>query len=279
MKIHLSCGAIGVKADMRQAIDYAAKYGFDVIDADSRWLRESPEAEVAKLLDYMRTKKVGWGLAGLPVDFRKDDAAFADGMKTWPATVQALKRAGVDRVTTWISPTSPQVTYVTNFRTHARRLGEVAKALNDSGLRFGLEYVGPKTSWTARKYPFIHTLAEMRDLIAEMKQPNVGLVMDSWHWYTAGDTAEDILALKASDVVSVDLNDAPAGLTVDQQIDSKRELPGATGVIDAKTFLGCLAKIGFDGPVRAEPFNEALRKMEPEAALAKTIEAMKKTMV
>ena len=51
---------------------------------------------------------------------------------------------------------------------------------------------------------------------------------------------------------------------------------GTTGVIDVKSFLAALESIGFTGPVRAEPFNEALRKMAPEDALAATIAAMKK---
>jgi predicted xylose isomerase-like sugar epimerase len=74
----------------------------------------------------------------------------------------------------------------------------------------------------------------------------------------------------------VDLNDAPAGIPVDQQVDGKRELPAATGVIDAKSFLGALEKIGDDGPVRAEPFNEAVRRMAPEDALAATMASLKK---
>ena len=31
MPYHLSCGAIGIKADQRRAIDYAAEYGFDLV--------------------------------------------------------------------------------------------------------------------------------------------------------------------------------------------------------------------------------------------------------
>ena len=38
MKIYLSCGAIGVKASMSQALDYAAQYGFEAIEADAGWL-------------------------------------------------------------------------------------------------------------------------------------------------------------------------------------------------------------------------------------------------
>jgi hypothetical protein len=52
----------------------------------------------------------------------------------------------------------------------------------------GLEYVGTQLLLVGRKYPFVHTLAETRELIAEIGIGNVGLVLDTWHWWTAGDT-------------------------------------------------------------------------------------------
>jgi sugar phosphate isomerase/epimerase len=134
----------------------------------------------------------------------------------------------------------------------------------------GLEYVAPKTLWSAQRYPFVHTMAEMKELIAEIGRPNVGFVLDSWHWYTAGEGRKELQTLRGNQVVSVDLNDAPQGVPVDQQVDSKRELPAATGVIDARGFLSALKEMGYDGPVRAEPFNEALRKMAPDDALKAT---------
>jgi sugar phosphate isomerase/epimerase len=276
MSIHLSCGALGVKASLPEAIDYAARYGFDVVDADGRYLGDLPQPDLTRLLDGMRAKNVGWAMAGFPTDFRKDDAAFSESLKTLPAFAAGLERAGVKRVTTWISPNSADLTYMENLRTHARRLREAAGILKDHGIRFGLEYVGPKTSWSTRRFPFVHTMAEMKELMAEIDRPNVGFVLDSWHWYTAGETKKDLLTLRADQVVSVDLNDAPAGIPVDQQVDGKRELPAATGVIDVAGFLGALKAIGYDGPVRAEPFNDAVRKMAPAEALAATKAALEK---
>jgi sugar phosphate isomerase/epimerase len=276
MQLHLSCGALGIKATQREAIDYAAKFGFDVVDADGRYLAGLSDSDLAQLRDSMASKKIGWAMAGLPVDFRRDDSTFADGLKAFPAYAQALQRAGVRRVTTWLSPTSAQRTYLVNFRMHAQRLREIARVLNDNNIRLGIEYVAPKTSWAAQRFPFVHTMAEMKELMADMNQPNVAFVLDSWHWYNAGESKDDVLTLQGKDVVSVDLNDAPAGIPVDQQMDGKRELPAATGVIDAKAFLGALQKIGYDGPVRAEPFNEAVRRMAPEEALAATMASLKK---
>jgi sugar phosphate isomerase/epimerase len=197
-------------------------------------------------------------------------------MKKLPAQAAALQKAGVSRVSTWISPASDTMTYLENFKQHARRLREVASVLGDHGQRFGLEYVGPKTSWTARRYAFVHSMKEQRELIAEIGKPNVGLLMDSWHWYTAGESVADLRTLTNKEIVSVDLNDAPAGLALDQQRDNRRDLPAATGVIEVGVFLNTLNDLGCDAPVRCEPFSEDLRKMPPDQALETTIAAMKK---
>ena len=240
MKIYLSCGAIGVKASMSQALDYAAKYDFEAIEADAGWLASASESDVAKFLDRMKEKNLVWAQAGLGVEFRKSEAEFKDGMKALPATAKALKRAGVERVGTWLMPMS---SYLENFKQHARRLREVAAVLGDHGCRLGMEYVGPKTLWASSRYTFIHTMREMKELIAEMGKPNVGIVLDTWHWYTAGETTADLKTLTNHDIVSVDMNDAPTGIPVDQQQDGKRELACATGVIDVAGFLNALNSI------------------------------------
>jgi sugar phosphate isomerase/epimerase len=276
MQLHLSCGALGIKASTHDATDLAAKHGFDLIDADGAGLQRASDGELQDLLGYMRSKKVGWAMAGTPVDFRGEDQAFRDGMSRLPDYARGLQRAGVRRVTTWVMPMSNTRTYLVNFKLHAARLREIARVLNDSGIRFGIEYVAPKTLWASQRYSFSHTMAETRELIAEMGQPNVGMVLDSWHWYHAGDNASDIMALQAKDVVSVDLNDAPAGVPKDQMVDGKRELPASTGVIDVKAFLGALEKIGYDGPVRVEPFNDVVRKMPADEAAGAAMAALKK---
>lgn len=276
MTIDLCCGRIGVKATQAEAIAYAAQYEFESVEPDIGFLAKASPGELDQILGRMKSQHLVWGAAGLPVDFRKDDQIFEAGLESLRQAAPALERAGVTRIGTWISPAHDELSYKDNFRQHRDRLREVARILGDSGLRFGLEYVGPKTSWSAKRYPFIHTMAGMKKLIAEIGWDNVGLVLDSWHWYTAHESKADLESLTNHDIVAVDLNDAPAGLAVDEQIDSRRELPMATGVIDVKTFLNTLNALGCDAPVRAEPFNAALRKMPPEQALAATAAAMKK---
>ncbi len=274
--LDLRCGSIGVGADQREAIRLAAKFGFQAVDPSAGELAKMADAELAGVVAELEAKHLVWGAAGLPLNFRSDEATFQAGMKQLPQMAANLQKAGVTRVGTWLSPTHDTLTYLANFKQHVRRLGQVAKLLDDHRLRFGLEYVGPKTSWTKLRYPFIHTMAEAKELIAAIGRDNVGLVLDSWHWYTARNTREDLLSLSNHDVVACDLNDAPAGIPLDQQMDLSRELPLATGVIDLKAFLGALVEIGYDGPVRAEPFNKPLNALANEPAVEATAAAMRK---
>jgi len=274
--LDLRCGAIGVKADLKQSIEYAHKFGFESVEPSAGALAALSPTEMDDLLAHMKAKNLVWGSPGLTVDFRGSEEKFKTSMQSFPKTAASLQRAGITRVGTWLSPTSNDLTYVANFRQHARRLREASKVLGDHGIRFGMEYVGPKTSWTKGRYPFIHTMAETKDLIAEIGLDNVGLVLDSWHWYTAEETVDDLRTLVNADIVACDLNDAPAGLAVHEQMDLSRELPTATGVIDLKTFLGTLVEIGYDGPIRAEPFNKPLNALSDTEALTATATAMRK---
>ncbi len=272
----LVCGAIGVRANQREAIRLAALGGYESVQPAAGELAQMSSSQLGELLGLLREKKLVWGAAGMPVDFRKDEATFKQGLAKLPALAKALRQAGAARMSTWLMPTHAELTYATNFKQHALRLREVAKVLADNGQRFGLEYVGPKTLWSKQRYPFIHSMAQLKDLLAAIGQDNVGFVLDSWHWYTAHETKADLLTLTNKDVVACDLNDAPTGLAIDQQVDSRRELPAATGVIDVKTFLDALVQIGYDGPVRAEPFNKKLNAMDNEAAIAATSAAIRK---
>jgi len=270
----LVCGNIGVSARLPEAIAMAHRHGFESVAPDIGYLKSISDSQLSELRDDLKAKNLVWGAAGLAVNFRGGEAAFQNGLKGLADDAKALQRAGASRMGTWITPGHNNLTYLANFKQHTARLGEVGKVLSDHGVRLGLEYVGPKTSWTTMRYPFIHTMAEMRELIAAINQPGIGLVLDSWHWYTAHETEADLLRLKGSDVICCDLNDAPAGIPIDQQKDSVRDLPCATGVIDLKSFLNALVKIGYDGPIRAEPFKAEFRRKPPEQVLALTSKAM-----
>ncbi|MEM8485229.1 MAG: sugar phosphate isomerase/epimerase family protein [Bacteroidota bacterium] len=270
----LNPGAIGVGAPLDELISYAADFRFEALSPPVSEVRNLSDAQREAVLARLKQHNLAWGSAGLPVDFRKDAATFKSGVEALPGTAAQLKKAGVTRMNTWIMPRHDTLTYRENFAQHAARLREIATILGDNGIRLGLEYVGPYTLRARWRYSFVHSLKETQELLAAIDRPNAGVVLDSFHWFTAHETAEDLLSLNNADIVACDLNDARIGFSVDEQVDGKRMLPAATGVIDLKAFLEVLIGIGYDGPVRAEPFNKTLNDLPNEPAVAATSAAM-----
>jgi len=269
MRIALTPGSIGVSVKTQAELnDLAYRHKYEAVEPRGEELASISADQVQATLADLKAKNLVWAAAGLPVDFRADEALFRKGMTELPRIAAGLQRAGVTRMGTWLTPNSDTLTYRPHFAQTAARLREMGTVLKDHGLRLGLEYVGTQRSLVGRRYPFVHTLAETRELIAEAGTGNLGLVLDTWHWWTAGDTVDDIRTLTNDDVVSVDLNDAPAGIEKRDQRDGQRELPLATGVIDTAGFLNALQAIGYDGPVRPEPFSQAVNAMDNDEACA-----------
>ncbi len=272
----LSLGRLGLHASFSESVELAAKHGFEGLDPDADYLASLNDDALHRLLEDLQKRNLKFGAAGLPVEFRKDSETFNSDLKKLPATAAVIQRAGVWRINTWIMPCSDQLTYLQNFRQHAERLRLCAQVLADHGQKLGLEYVSPRTLWRSEKHPFIHTMSEMKELLVAIGTDNLGIQLDSWHWFNAQETQPDLLTLRGQDVITVDLNDAPTGLTLDQYRDNSRELPAATGVIPVKPFLDALLQIGYDGPIQAEPFNAALRALPLDQACAQASDAMKK---
>ena len=277
-KMSLNPFAIGVSLRQEEMIDKAVEYGFEAILPVPAQLAEMETDQHQQFLAKMKAHNLGWDAAGNPVDFRKDENLFKEGMATLPKLAEALQKSGVNRMSTWIMPTHQELTYIENFKQHASRLKEITEVLQDYNIKLGLEYVGPKTLTSLHKYPFLSSMREAFELIHEINAPNLGIQLDSFHWYCAEETVEDIESLTNDQIVTCDLNDATAGRSVAEQIDGERHLPGDSGVIDLKSFIQALKKIGYDGPVRAEPFNAKLNSMDDAAALTATARAMKRTV-
>lgn len=272
------CGQrVGIDASQEPLIGLAQKHGFAAVEPLTWEIAAADKPKLDQLKAKLSEAKLDWSAANLPVEFRQDQEKFKQDLEALKKTAPALQSVGVTRIGTWIMPCHESMTYRANFRQHATRLKETSQILEQHGIRLGLEYVGTKSLWTKMRFPFIHTMQEALELISVIGQNNVGLVLDSWHWTMAGETSDQIRALDQQKVIAVDINDAPKGIAVDQQLDNVRELPMATGVIDLASFMQALVDIKYDGPVRAEPFNKPLNDLDNEAAAAKTAEAMKKS--
>ena len=271
---NLGCGHLGVKANQREAIAYAAQFGFGGVNPSVGELEKMSTNQLEEMADELKQKNLQWGASGLPVQFRGDEERCKKDLALLPKRAKILRNVGVTRVSTWIMPGHNNLTYLANFEQHRRRLESAARILNDEGLRLGFEFVGPKTLRNRFRFPFICTQLDTLELCDAIGTGNVGLLLDAWHWHTSHGTVEEIQQLTNELIVNVHVNDAPKGVPTDELIDNRRKLPTITGVINLKAFINTLVQIGYDGPVTCEPFDDELRKMDNEPALQKTIAAL-----
>ncbi len=263
----LSPPAIGVRTgNLQQAIAAAQRGGFDGVEFN---VREVADLVDAQGVDYVKAlfadaglQAAGWSL---PVDWRGPEEQWRVGLDELPRLAHAAAAIGSPRTMTWIMPSSNDRPLEENRQFHIERFTPIARILADNGCRLGLEFIGTKTLRDSQKYPFIYRMEDMLAMGAEIG-PNVGLLLDCWHWYTSGGTLADLHVLRPEQVVYVHVNDAPAGIPIDQQIDTVRALPGETGIIDIAGFLQALDAIGYDGPVAPEPFKQELNDLPSDDA-------------
>jgi sugar phosphate isomerase/epimerase len=237
----------------------AAKVGFPGTDV---MLGAAMKEGVQATRDLLAELKLRPAVLDFPVDFRKDDAAFAAGLPKLKEAAPFAAAIGCPRMMTYIMSSS--ATPKEELReTYRKRFTEAAKIMADSNVRLALEFLGPLHIRRALPHEFIWRMDEMLEF-AKSCGPNVGLLLDAWHWHHAGATTDDILKAGKERIVHVHFDDAP-NLPPEQIRDNERLLPGE-GIINLTGFLQALAKIGYTDALSVEVFGRGLKNYPPEEA-------------
>ena len=271
---------IGIDAGFLEAIELAAKHGFSGIDLGHRQVAALvKKRDLGVIRDavsrtgiragcwwlvppYISVSEAEWqqGLAVLP-----EQAALAESLRyIWAACV--------------VLPFHQELDLSQNSELHVKRISQLAGILADHGMRLGLEYIAPETRRAGHRYHFVSNMDGLLDLCGVVGAPNVGLVLDSFHWYCARESTADICRLSAEHVAAVHLSDAVPGRPIDEQNAFERRLPEVNGVIDLRGFIDSLAHIGYDGPLTCEPMSTALSRLSDDEAAARVSAAMDKVM-
>jgi sugar phosphate isomerase/epimerase len=203
-----------------------------------------------------------------------DEAAFKNALPQLADDAAFVSAVGCSRMMFVLTPRSDQPK--DERRKLVRdRLAMIGEVLAKSNIRLGLEFLGPLymriggpagrggAAPAAPQQPFIYTLPETVALGKDCG-PNVGAVLDIWHWHHSGGTVEDILATDKIRIVHVHLSDARA-MPADEVRDNMRLMPGE-GIVNVTGFLRALQKIGYEGGVAPEPLGRIPPEMGAEEA-------------
>ncbi len=240
-------------------IAHAAGYaGADLLHAEVFGMGA---AKVSELLAGLNLKPA---VVALPVEFRKDDAAFVESMRKLPGAAAFAKAIGCPRMSTWV-PSWCELPRAEQEKIWRKRFQAIHHALEPYGVRLGLEYLGPLHLRNRGPHQFLYRHSDML-AFAKSCGGQIGLLVDSWHWHHAGGTAADIASTPLADLVHVQAADAP-NLPPEKILDSERLMPGE-GIIDFAAFFGALRKAGYRDGVSPEVFGRGLKDMAPEQGAA-----------
>jgi sugar phosphate isomerase/epimerase len=246
----------------------AARTGFPGTDIMLQPAMKDGADTTRKLLADLKLRPA---VIDFPVEFRKDDDTFRAGMDKLADEAKFAKAIGCPRMVTYIMSSSDQPKDVLRA-TYKKRFTEAARVLAKYDVRLGLEFLGPLHIRKAFPNEFIW---RMNDMLAFAKEcgPNVGLLLDAWHWHHAGATTDDIIKAGRERIVHIHFDDAPP-LPPEQIKDSERLLPGE-GVINLVGFLQALKKIGYTDALSVEVFGR-MKNATPEEAAKAGLEASRK---
>lgn len=225
----------------------AATYGFGAVDMSTDTLVAKYGLEGTQQL--LKDHHVVLGSIGLPVEWSQTESLFREQLTRVATTAYQASLLGCESCCTYILPATDELPAAYMAQSIVR-LRQIASILDAYGIRLGLEFVGPHHLRTAWKYPFIHSVEDTLTMIDAIDQTNVGLLVDAYHCYTTGFTADDIRQLRADQIVHVHINDAK-DIPMDQVLDNDRLYP-AEGVIDLRSFVQALKDIGYTGVVAQE---------------------------
>jgi sugar phosphate isomerase/epimerase len=127
-------------------------------------------------------------------------------------------------------------------------LTQAARWAQGAGVRLALEFRG--------RAAFCSNLATAAALVAACGEPNVGVALDVFHYYTGPSKSEDLARLTGDTLAFVQVSDL-AGVPRELATDADRILPGE-GDFDLVPLLRRARSLGYGGWVSLEVLNPTL---------------------
>lgn len=133
-------------------------------------------------------------------------------------------------------------------------LRELASIAERHSVALAFEFLGQKDC-------SVQTLELADEIVEKVNRRNIGLVLDSFHFFTGGSTIKMIDELDAKRLFIFHINDAE-NLPQDQLTDAHRLLPGQ-GILPLKEIIGAFRRIGYDGVASVEIFRPEYWERDP----------------
>jgi len=241
-------------AALQDKIDIAAQAGYDALEL---WINEieayvQEHGNPEELGALIKSKGLYVpNVIGLWDCMPMDEQAFIASLPATRKRMQLSAAAGSKHVAAIPVPDREDF----DLKTGIKRYKELLKiGREEYGIIVAFEFVG--------FFKGIHRMGQAAGIALDTDDPDACLIMDSFHLYRGGSGFQGIKHLNGSFIADFHINDVPAEPARETLRDKNRIYPG-DGILPLVQLLKDLKKIGYQGPLSLEIFNEEEYKKDP----------------
>jgi 2-keto-myo-inositol isomerase len=256
MKLSLN-GATTMKADLETDIRAAAAAGFDYVEIWAPKLREFLKTHSVADLKTLFVQSAVKPLSISPIEHVtfSDAPAYAQTRtecEQFAAMAEAIACPYIVIVPGNFPPGG-----LSSYEVIEETVGvlrELASIAERHNVALAFEFLGQKDC-------SVQTLELADEIIQKVNRRNIGLVIDSFHFYVGGSTIKMIDALDPKRLFIFHINDAE-DLPPDQLTDAHRLLPGL-GILKLGEMIEAFKRIGYDQVASVEIFRPEYWERDP----------------
>lgn len=238
-------GATTMPYSLAEDIRSAAAAGFEAVELWHRkfpdYLKDHTGADLARLLRQHNLKAAT--ICPLFVQFGEE---AAPARKAVAEAAQMAAEIGCPTLLVCVRVPPEGLTRAEQIDLAAHETGLAADAAAPYGVSLAVEPLG--------RHALVPGPNEALEIVRKAGRPNLGIMMDTFHYYKSAVSMADIAAIPVDKVLIIHVNDSD-DLPREQLRDANRLYP-TLGVIPAAEMLRPLIKGGYQGALSVEIFRE-----------------------
>jgi len=253
---------------LEEDITYASEAGFEGIEIWysklKKYLENHSARDLKKLLESKKLKPA----AICPLFLKTFLDGREDGRADMKKAAEVAKEIGCGVLLVCSDSPPKDMDGEEAYKKAAQEAGLCADMVKGYGVRLAIEPLG--------MHPFVPGPKEALRIVKESGRANIGIMMDTFHYYKSSVSMSEIKSLPIDKLLIVHVNGCE-DLPKDKLKDSNRLYPGL-GVIPAAEMLSAIKKNGYSGFLSVEVFREEYWKRAPKEISGESKEYLDRLM-
>ena len=264
-------GATSMNYDLETDIRLANQAGFELLEIWAAKLNKYLESNSLESLKQL-FEEAGikpYSINSIEFITFKQDRDYENIKAECERLCRIAKELSCPKIVVVPSPTPPGATQQDILEESVRVLRELSTIAGKYNVDLAFEFLGFSHISVSR-------LDQCSRIVQETDRPNIGLVLDTFHFYAGGSNVEEIDGVDKDKIFIFHINDAE-DREKSQLEDAHRLFPGE-GVIPLRDILESLKRIGYDNMVSIELFRPEYWGLPPSELAARSFESVERVL-